>query len=420
MERFKTLLAILLCLACCSLGEARDEGRQGVLPQRTSAVMPGDSIELSLLTCGPGRETYSLFGHTAIRYHNLTTGVDLAINYGIFSFHADYFILRFVFGLTDYSMGICSMDDFLAEYRAEGRWVRQQTLRLTAGEKLRIVQDLMVNYEPANRVYRYNFFYDNCTTRARDVLIRSIDGKVNYPPATNDDGTDPSYRTMVHQWTSGHAWDEEGINMLLGAPADVRTPYLSRQFLPDSLSHDFALAIVERNDESRSLVESTTMLLPVVAMGDGNSMGDILAELLSPENVGLVIFVIVLAITFVDYRHNKYHAWLDVVLYGATGLAGLILAAMIFSQHPTVSLNPQILVLNPLNLVFMFPLIGRQRRGRSYWYGKAVAVFVCIFVVYCLVMHYPSALSFYLALSLFTRVMYTRIVRKAKYIRINE
>jgi len=139
-----------------------------------------DSVEISLLTCAPGQEVYSLYGHTAIRIQDLARGTDVAVNYGMFSFRKPFFILRFVFGLTDYEMGVVPFSAFRDEYAAAGRAVYQQTLSLTDEEKAAVIAALRRNYEPQNREYRYNYFYDNCTTRARDMLTGGIGGQVTY------------------------------------------------------------------------------------------------------------------------------------------------------------------------------------------------------------------------------------------------
>ena len=117
-----------------------------------------DSVRISLLTCGPGNQVYSYYGHTAIRYHDLARQQDIAINYGIFSFQKSYFILRFVFGLTDYEMGIEDFATFISTYSHRGSWVKEQVLNLTRKEKWAITQAIDVNYRPENRVYRYNYF----------------------------------------------------------------------------------------------------------------------------------------------------------------------------------------------------------------------------------------------------------------------
>ena len=117
-----------------------------------------DSIRLSLLTCAPGEEIYSLFGHTAIRYENPSQGIDVVFNYGLFSFNTPNFIFRFSLGETDYQLGVTDYEHFAAEYAFYGRSVWQQTLNLTDEEKTKLIQLLQENYRPENRVYRYNFF----------------------------------------------------------------------------------------------------------------------------------------------------------------------------------------------------------------------------------------------------------------------
>ena len=129
-----------------------------------------DSVRISLLTCAPGEEIYSLFGHTAIRYEEPAKGIDYVFNYGLFSFNTPNFILRFALGETDYILGVTSYDRFAAEYDYEERSVWQQTLNLLPEEKGKLLYLLEENCRPENRTYRYNFFYDNCATRPRDKI----------------------------------------------------------------------------------------------------------------------------------------------------------------------------------------------------------------------------------------------------------
>ena len=112
--------------------------------------------------------------------------------------------MRFVFGLTDYEMGIEPFDAFCAQYASYGSGVYEQELNLTPEEKLAIVKAIDTNYEPQNRVYRYNYFYDNCTTRAREMIVNHLQAHVNYTPEKIK-GT--SYRQIVHQCASQNAVD---------------------------------------------------------------------------------------------------------------------------------------------------------------------------------------------------------------------
>src|SRR5574344_851926 len=176
-----------------------------------------DSIEISLLTCNPGNEIYSLFGHTAIRYQNFDKNIDLVYNYGMFSFKTPNFVMRFVKGETDYELGVIPFYYFESEYAMRGSSVYQQNLNLTYDEKDRLKTLLDENYEPNNRVYRYNYFYDNCTTRARDKIEESVCGKVIYPVFNEN----VSFRNIVHEYTKGHPWVEFGVDLCLGSQADV-------------------------------------------------------------------------------------------------------------------------------------------------------------------------------------------------------
>ena len=133
-----------------------------------------DNIKVSLMTCAPGTEIYALFGHTALRYEDKARGEDWVFNYGMFSFNTPHFIYRFVKGETDYELGVTRYPYFEGSYAMRGSSVYQQTLNLTISEKQELRRLLEENYLPENRVYRYNFFYDNCTTRARDVIELSL------------------------------------------------------------------------------------------------------------------------------------------------------------------------------------------------------------------------------------------------------
>ena len=197
-----------------------------------------DSIQISLLTCSPGKEVWAQYGHTAIRYYDKESGEDLAINYGIFSLDQTYFIPRFVLGMTDYRMGVQPMDMFLAQYSYEGRGVVEQVLNLSAEDKEVIYKALQENMKPENVVYRYNYFFDNCTTRARDMLVNHLHGKVVYPPAEED----ATFRSMIHKWNNKYEWSQFGEDLLLGVDADRKTTKAEQQFLPDNLRKDFEKA----------------------------------------------------------------------------------------------------------------------------------------------------------------------------------
>lgn len=306
-----------------------------------------DRIQISLLTCSPGKEVWAQYGHTAIRYYDKESGKDLAINYGIFSLDQTYFIPRFVLGMTDYRMGVQPMDMFLAQYSYEGRGVVEQVLNLSAEDKEVIYKALQENMKPENVVYRYNYFFDNCTTRARDMLVNHLHGKVVYPPAEED----ATFRSMIHKWNNKYEWSQFGEDLLLGVNADRKTTKSEQQFLPENLRSDFDKATYN----GKPLVKETNVLL------DAETEVAEPVFPLSPLSIALIFATISLVMMLFSYRRQQvYWAW-DLALMLTSGLMGIIFFVMIFSQHPCVSLNFILLFFNPLPLFFLYSTIKKKK-----------------------------------------------------------
>ncbi len=356
-----------------------------------------DSIEVSLLTCQPRQNVYSLYGHTAIRFTNYTRGIDVAVNYGMFSFAKPFFVLRFVFGLTDYEMGIEPIDVFMATYSSYGCGVWQQTLNLTQNEKEALAKALATNYEPQNRVYRYNYFYDNCTTRARDILTGNIAGKVDYT-ARHDNG--PSFREITHQYNSQHPWARFGNDLLLGIKADMPTTVAEQQFLPDNLKSDFSRAtITNSKGQKRQLVSAERWLVQPTTQVMEKEFP------LSPSTCAIIFAIIVIAATTLEAVRKKNYWGIDCIIMLADGLCGMILMAMVFSEHPTVSVNLQILLLNPFTLLFLPHTIKNLRNKRHGRWLPIWTVCMVLFLIGGFFQTYAEGM-YIVALSLLLRYLF--------------
>ena len=341
-----------------------------VAAQDDSTLLAMDSVEISLLTCQPHDEVYSLYGHTAIRYHDMHSkeGVDAAFNYGVFNFNAPHFVARFVFGLTDYELGAYPYDLFQAEYRHFGSMVTEQVLNLTAQEKYQLRQALSENLRPENRIYRYNYFYNNCTTKARDIIEQCINGKVEY---TERDDYTPTYRDMVHEMTQRNPWSRWGNDLLLGIKSDQSTTMRQQEFLPHNLMYDFDHARISVNGTYRPLVKERRIGVPAgVQMQEPGFPLSPMQCMLALLAVGLVLFLIQWK------KHVIFIAW-EVLLMLTTGTMGIVLFLMLFSEHPTVSLNLQFILLNPLHWLFLWPVI----RGKKTIYWRITAALSCLFLI---------------------------------------
>lgn len=359
------LTVLLLAFLCVGRGSSAPVGEDGS-SSPTVDLSPLDSVEIGLITCAPHDEVYSLYGHTAIRWHDLRTGEDLVFNYGIFNFNKPFFVLRFVFGLTDYELGVAPTKPFLRYYAKWGCEVTEQVLNLTAVEKLRLTAALHKNAQPENRVYRYNFFFDNCATRPRDMIERNVDGKVEYVARTYD----ASFRDMVRQQTRHYPWGTFGNDILLGLRADMKTTQREQEFLPDNLRYDFDRAVITDNGGQRPLVSERRQLLPPGVQVEEEGFP------LRPMTCALLLLAASLAVFVYEQFRHTIARWFDVVLMLLTGLAGCVLFVMVFSEHPATSANLQLLLLNPLPLFF----IWKVARGR---HTKWFAVQAVLLVLFC-------------------------------------
>ena len=303
-----------------------------------------DSIDVSLVTCAPGDEIYALYGHTAIRIHDKNRHTDFAFNYGLFDFRKSLFALRFAFGKTDYELGAIRHDIFVEEYIKRHRTVWEQKINLSRLEKLSFIQEIYVNAMPENRVYRYNYFYSNCTTKARDIIQRNIQGTLFW----KEEDSDPhSYRELIHQYTLVHPWAQLLDDLCLGFKADIPISAEAQEFLPFKLKDHFDKAFVRNADGTeRQLVSSSKI---IVRGQDQSAVNWFVTPNLT------IIFILLLSgvLLLVELKKHKLFILFDVAIMTIYGLAGILLFVLFLSEHPTTSTNLNILVLNPLYLFFI-------------------------------------------------------------------
>ena len=387
MKRFNDIIKTLLLLVA---------GWFFVLQAKAQTADPVaymDSVEFSLITCSAHQEIYSLYGHTALGVNDLHEShkEEVAFNWGVFNYQQSFFITRFILGLTDYELGLSPFEPFCNYYRHWGSAVTEQTLNLTPVEKLRLNEALKTNYQPQNRVYRYNIFYDNCSTRPRDVIESCIDGEVVYEQRKD---YEPTFRDILHDNTKNYPWTTFGIDMLLGLKADLKTSREEQEFLPANLQYDFEHASIKASDGSlRPLVKQRSM---PVSPGVQTVEADFP---LSPTACFLLLLALTVLFFVLEWKRRKTFKYWDAALMLLMGLPGCLLLFMVFSQHPTTSLNLQMLLVNPVHL-FYLPAVLRRRRTH---YFRLLTVLVVLFLAGAFVQHYAEGLLL-LALCLLLRI----------------
>ena len=337
-----------------------------------------DSVRVSLLTCAPGSEIYSLFGHTALRYENPAKGEDWVFNYGLFSFDTPNFVYRFVKGETDYQLGVIPYRYFEGEYAMRESSVYQQELNLTEKEKENVIRLLRENYLPANRVYRYNYFYDNCTTRARDKVEQGIEGKVVYPESEKM----CSFRSIVREYTAGHEWSAFGIDLCLGSEADEPIDERKQMFSPFYMLEYARGAMIHRADTIVPFVKEEKLLLDFSSKDEDVFEKDEDVFLPSPWTCALIWWVLTFIVTALGIKNGKVYWFWDVLLFGAQGLGGCIIAFLFFfSVHPTVGSNWLLMILNPLPLFYMPFMVYKAINGKTDVFHVINTVVIIAFII---------------------------------------
>lgn len=362
----------------------------------SSAAEVGDSLEVYLLTCSPGTEIYSLYGHTALEVYNKTLHRKVVFNYGVFDFTRPNFGWHFAMGETDYFVMPCDYYQFLLEYKKRGSHVVAQHLNLTWKEKNRLFEMLLVNCRPENCVYRYNYLTNNCTTRVRDIIERCIDGDVVY----NEMKERVTYRQIMHRYTVNSAWAELGNDILLGANVDTILSTRAAMFVPENLQGAFAKARIH----SESMDTRPMVLDTEVVQGEGRQI-DHPGFPFTPVQCAVALFAVCLIILGLESFFSHQMWGVDVLLMSVQGLLGCVLCFLFtYSEHPTLDSNFQIWLLNPLPLLGIYFVVkAARRKERTIWHGLN---FMCLFLFVLFIPWVPqdySAGIFPLALALMTR-----------------
>ena len=343
-----------------------------ILFSKAYSIQLSPQAQISLLTCAPGDEIYSYFGHSAIRINDQQSGIDYVFNYGVFSFDSPYFIWRFIKGETDYMLLGQRMASFIGAYREEQRSVYEQVLNISQTGKQTLFDALLENAKMENRVYRYRHFSDNCSTRVRDQFENCVNHQLQYDTLKDIKLT---YRDLIDQYVPGNSWDGFGIKLGLGIPADKTTTYSQKMFLPDYLMNSMASANVVKDGAVIQFFLPKTILVDAKPIGHGFS-------LTSPAVIVNLILLIVAVFSFIEFRIKRRMIVLDFAVFFSIGIAGLLLSFLCFvSVLEATGWNLNLIWALPTHFIFAFLWLVPSLRPRITWYLKITAGIVGLFLV---------------------------------------
>ncbi len=312
------------------------------------------SSTISLLTASPGEELYTTFGHSAIRIQDTLSGSDIVYNYGIFNFRTPNFYQKFIRGKLMYQLGRQQLNSFLDVYTRENRKVTERVMNLTDSQKAAVINFLAQNYLPENREYLYDFFYDNCASRIRDVVEIELGAGFEYSDTSNRKVT---FRQLLDEYLITMPWADFGIDLILGLKADKRASFRHQMFLPDYLESNLNKGKVNY----KPLFSESTTLLPY-QFQPNTSVG-----FFTPLVVMILLLLGTALFTFLVQNKILQNTF-DVFLFLVLGMMGCVFLFMWFgTDHQACHQNVNMLWANPLYL-FLAPF-ALIKNWRWFWWS---------------------------------------------------
>lgn len=330
-----------------------------------------------LLTCGPGDQLYSTFGHSAIFINDTQLGLNKVYNYGTFDFETPNFYLKFCQGELDYFLNVTTLDRFVNLYKREGRKVKYQELNLTLEERDSLYQYLTNNAKPENKFYRYKFIRDNCSTRLSDAVEVILGEKLQYAYNLKESH---SFRFYLDEYLAYHPWSDFGIDLALGKPLDETPTYRELMFLPDYLYTSFEDASIIREAGKEPLVKSEGVFI------DANSVVH------TKESIDWIFWtMMVVAFVFSLFFQPKRLKWFDITLFISVSIIGILLALLWFAtSHVETKWNFNLLWTLPTWLIGAFLLI-RNKPNSLFFKIHAIWMFILVVFWFAIPQQFHSA-----------------------------
>jgi len=353
---FKYAKVIFFLLLCLGVGGH-------LLSQNGIPLYLSEHTKVSLLTSSPGKDLYAQFGHSAIRINDTLSGQDLVFNYGLFDFNTPDFYIKFVRGKLPYQLGIQRFDAFLNVYIEENRQLRALEINLSEQERLVLINFLSINYLPENREYSYDFFFDNCATRIRDILENKF--QANYPDTNLVKKA--TFRHFLSEYVGQNSWINVGFYLILGIPSDAIATFRDEMFLPDYL---------EKHLENAALGDKTLAKnkVQVLFQNQPQKNDD---QLFSPILIAWLLFFKGLLITL--FLSSRWINIFDKVYFSLLFMAGVLFIFMwLGTDHFVTHKNMNLLWASPLYLFFIFNVLSKKQEQYFVLFLLASNLFIII------------------------------------------
>ncbi|NRD20537.1 DUF4105 domain-containing protein [Winogradskyella eckloniae] len=354
--------------------------------------------EISVLTIGPGESLNDAFGHNAFRIKDNNLGIDAVYGYGQYDFDAPNFYLKFAQGKLNYLISRHNFADIYYHYTNYNRTIEELVLNLTLDEKQRLFDVLEHNYQPENRGYLYDFFFDNCATKIRDVTLKATQRTVDFKTPT--DFKPKTFRSLIHDHVGLNTWGSFGIDIALGSVIDHTASVNEHMFLPFYINAFFETATLNGTEK---LVKTSKTVYQ-----KKQTSSSILNFIFSPILILGILGLGILWLTYRDYKTQSRTVWLDVALFNITGLVGIVLLLLWFAtDHSATAYNYNLLWAMPLNILVLGQLFRPVLKN---WFKRYIKFLIIMLVL--MTFHWISGVQVFavgiipLIIALFVRYIF--------------
>lgn len=355
------------------------------------------SAKISVVTCGPGNELYSTFGHSAFRVEDRPNQLDRVYNYGTFNFNTPNFYLKFIQGKLLYELRAYDFVRFLKSYQYENRWVKEQVLDLNEEQIQKIFNYLENNALPENRAYHYDFFYDNCSTKLIDVLEEVLGEDFKFDP--DYDKNIYTHRQLIEQYLGSLPWSDFGIDLALGADIDRSISTKEYMFLPDYVFKSMEKNKLQVENRSIPIVKETKIILNSQLVENRNFE-------FKPLWLFSLLALVVVFLTYRDFKQNKGFVLTDYLVFGITGFLGVIVLLLWFAtDHSATANNFNILWAFAPNLIFIF-LRKRLGKVEGYYFFTLLALLDVLVLLWLAKIQIFSTVIIPILVILYSRYVY--------------
>ncbi|MBP1666601.1 MAG: hypothetical protein H6Q23_1461 [Bacteroidetes bacterium] len=337
-------------------------------------------VKIYLITCGPGTETYSIYGHSALRIVMPEGGSDIVYNWGVFDFNTPHFVWKFAKGRLNYMLAATTFERFQQEYFLEQRWMQVQEINLEPEEKIHLMQLIAENLQPENVAYLYDFFYDNCSTRIRDLLEKVLGNNLMYPP--DDPKQVFSFRIMAGNFQRMYPWLNTGIDLILGTPCEKKAYLRDRMFLPLEMQKGLSASLLKRSGRMVPLLKN-----PETVFSFDQPQKKIAFH--KSPTFAFSLLLVAVVIFFALIKNKKAARITDIIIFlFFSCLALFMLFSNFMTDHWQLKRNLNILWLSPFLFVCLSAVILKKE-----WFTWFRIVFVLCILSFLIQIIFPGGFN---------------------------